>query len=274
MIYYFCSVSVNCAHLHPKFGEMTPEERLKAMKEEEAQGEVDLNMAEYKERRLQARRSPFPSVVVEVRSTPPPDFSQASPPPSLSAAQQQDQEKVTPGDDAEDSEITSDFIDSLEALFSKSAHLKDDSPGEGDILDAIGNHLEEVSTMSHFDLATSWIAEHDPLFHPTKSAFTESDTQHVDEAYEFLFTNLAMQTSAFLEDSKVESGAQRRQYIVLSKFMTTSATSMEKFATEFKNIVETLPILQGHVELSCFHPEHIESSQRSPVPVVVLQWKD
>jgi hypothetical protein len=254
---------------------MTAEERLQAMKEEENDGEVDLNMLEYKERRMQARRSPYPSVVVEVRSTPPPDFSEAMPPPPSSQVNpDQMKDDGASSNDSEDSEITSDFIQSLEALFSKSAHMKDEPEKEGDFFDAIGDHLETVSAMTPMKLAQTWVAENDPHFSPTKSAFTESNTQHVDEAYEFVFTNLAMQTSTFLEDSKVETGAQKRQYMIMPNFMTASATSMEKFANEFKNIVESVPVLKGHVELNCLHPEHIDVTKRSPVPVFVLQWHD
>ena len=73
------SVAINCAHLHPKFGEQSPEQKLQEMKEEEAAGEVDVNLEQYKIARQLARRSPYPTVVLEVRATPPPDFSQAPP---------------------------------------------------------------------------------------------------------------------------------------------------------------------------------------------------
>jgi hypothetical protein len=45
------------------------------MKLEEESGEVDVNYQEYKKRRDEARRSPYPSVIVEVMSTPTPDFT-------------------------------------------------------------------------------------------------------------------------------------------------------------------------------------------------------
>ena len=71
------SVSVNCAHLHPQYGEQTPEQELQALQEEEE--DLDLNLRDYKERRMLARRSPYPSVVVEVRATPPPEFTPPAP---------------------------------------------------------------------------------------------------------------------------------------------------------------------------------------------------
>ena len=59
--------------MHPNFGAKTPEQELKELQEEEE--EVDVNLQQYKERRLLARRSPFPCVVVEVRAMPPPNFT-------------------------------------------------------------------------------------------------------------------------------------------------------------------------------------------------------
>jgi hypothetical protein len=102
-----CSVSINCAHLHPNYGEKTPEQQLEDMKEEEESGEVDLNLQEYKKRRNEARRSPYPSVIVEVMSTPSPDFT----PPPMSFAD--------PDGDLEygEEEITSDDIARLNAIF-------------------------------------------------------------------------------------------------------------------------------------------------------------
>jgi hypothetical protein len=115
-------VSVNCAHLHPKFGEKSPEQQLKELKQEEEEGEVDLNLAEYKERRLQARRSPYPSIVVEVRSMAPPEFT-PPPPTAPKTPQALDDDVVGAGDDndSDDFPIDSAFVQQLEALFSKSS---------------------------------------------------------------------------------------------------------------------------------------------------------
>jgi hypothetical protein len=70
------------------------------MKKEEEAGEVDLNLQEYKKRRDEARRSPYPSVIVEVLSMPSPDFT---PPTSYGGN--------------EEKEITSDDIAKLNAIF-------------------------------------------------------------------------------------------------------------------------------------------------------------
>jgi hypothetical protein len=275
-------VSVNFAHLHPKFGEQTPEEKLKELKDEENNGEIDLNYQEYKERKMQARRSPFPSVVVEVRATPPPDFSAATakPPPSGPRTPEPVEEEDTDYLGYQTEDVTADFVQRLEALFAKSAHIKDadSTKKKDDFYDSIGSHIEEISALTPMSLAQTWIAGNDPLFNPQASSFTMSETQHVDEAYEFVFTNLAMQTTQYLDTGMNPTvnipGAEKRQYMVMSRFLTSSATSFEKFSREVMNIIQALPVLKDKVELSCLHPEHIDAAKRSPVPVFVMQWKD
>lgn len=108
-------VAINCAHLHPQYGMQTPEEQLAAMKHEEEEGEVDVNLQEYKKRRDEARRSPYPSVIVEVQSTPPPDFGAAAAATEAKAAV----DEAKPDDD-----VTSDDVKKLEALFGMSAATK------------------------------------------------------------------------------------------------------------------------------------------------------
>jgi hypothetical protein len=238
---------------------MTPEQELKELQQEDEQGEIDLNLQEYKERRLQARRSPYPSIVVEVRSMPPPDFT--PPPPSGPG-----KPKAVEVDDGRVA-INSEFVQQLEALFSKSSLHKD-----GGFYESIGSHIETFSSVTPLMVAQNWIAQKDPLFDVRTCAFTVSETMHVDEAYEFVFTNLAMQTSQFLSES--EAGAQKRQYLVMPHFLTSSATSMEKFAIQAVNIIQTLPSVRDKVELTCLHSEHIDEERRCPVPVFVLQWKD
>lgn len=109
-------VSINCAHLHPQYGMQTPEEKLAAMKHEDEEGEVDLNLQEYKKRRDEARRSPYPSVIVEVKSSPPPDFGAAA---AAAAATAEVKAETKPDDD-----VTSEDVKKLEALFGMSAATK------------------------------------------------------------------------------------------------------------------------------------------------------
>ncbi|KAL3940279.1 MAG: hypothetical protein SGARI_001033 [Bacillariaceae sp.] len=266
-------VSVNCAHLHPKFGQKSPEQQLKELQEEDESGEVDLNLQQYKERRLQARQSPYPSVVVEVRSMAPPEFTPPQPDASQQPLAAVDSADDVAGDGNEDVNIDSEFVQQLEALFSKSSVQKD---GE-DFYDNIGSHIETFSSVTPLMMAQTWIDQNDSLFNVAKCAFTVSETTHVDEAFEFFFTNLAMQTSSFLPNSSMagdDAGAQKRQYLVMPHFLSNSATSMEKFTTQVLNIVSTLPRVRNHVEVTMLHPEHIEEDKRCPVPVFVLQWKE
>lgn len=252
------SVSVNCAHLHPDFGKRTAQEILKEMQEQEASGEeIDLVYEAYQAKKLLARQSPFPTIVIEVRASPPPDFGDAPPPqPPASHKAAQDQ----------DDQVSSDDIQKLEALFGKSAHIGSKS-GDDDFYDAIGYTIgESLSAATPLQMAQQWALDNDPHV-SEKSAFTESRTAQVDEAYEFIFTNIAM-----LCESKAK-GAVERQYLVMPHFLSAAATSFEKFSKEVETMIGHLPDLKDKVAITTFHPEHVESTKRSPVPLFVLQWK-
>lgn len=108
----------------------TPEEQL-ALKHEEQEGEVDVNLQEYKKRREEARRSPYPSVIVEVMSTPPPDFGARRDEAATEAAAR-DAGKTDEKDD-----VTSDDVRRLEALFAMSAAKKSSSVDDP-FYDALG----------------------------------------------------------------------------------------------------------------------------------------
>ena len=100
------------------------------MKQEEEIGEVDINLQEYKNRRDEARRSPYPSVIVEVQSTPPPEFTT----PKMTYIRE----------DGED-EVTKDDIDKLNALLNwKPAEAKKDT----DFYDALGQVSFSYSSLS------------------------------------------------------------------------------------------------------------------------------
>ena len=263
------SVSVNVAHLHPEFGKKTPEEELQELKEQEEAGEVDVNYLEYLERRNLARRSPYPTVVIEVRATPPPDFGQASPPPMAEAA--------TQGASQGESDISSEDIMKLEQLFGKSAHLNHPTKHstakqeEEAFYSAIGGSIEELTTMNSLQMAQNFIAAVDASA-PATAAFTESDTAEVDEAYEFVFTNIAMMTET-IKMAQEGSLGDVRHYVVLPRFVTSAATSLEKFSQQVLEIANTLPDLANRIHIQTYHPEHIHEAQRSPVPIVMLQWK-
>lgn len=284
-------VSVNCAHLHPKYGEKTPKQELTELQAEDEEGEVDVNLEAYKKQRLLARRSPYPSVVIEVRSMAPPEYTPPPPTGPVSPrsiddidirGSSNDDDDETPGDasSSADTRIDADFVNQLEALFSKSS-LDSKSSSDGEFYESIGSHIETFSSVTPLMVAQNWIDKNDPLFDVTQCSFTVSDATHVDEAYEFVFTNLGMQTSQFLRQasdggeaaSETAREAQKRQYMVLPHFLSSSATSLEKFTAQSEAMIRTLPSIGDKVDLECFHPEHVDETKRCPVPVVILQWK-
>jgi hypothetical protein len=253
------SVSVNCAHLHPHFGKKTPEEMMQELRQEEAAGEVDLNLMEYKEKRLLARQAPYPSIVIEVRASPPLDFGDAP--------LRQRQQSAQGAND--DTPVSSDDVEKLEALFGKSAHLDHPTSSternqEEGFFAAMGQNIQELSAVTPLNMAQQWMIENDPNLTPERTAFTETNTAQVDGAYEFVFTNAAMVVEA--------AGSVERQYLVMPHFLSLAATSFEKFSLEVQGLLATAaPDL---LAVETFHPEHIDASKRSPVPIFLLQRKE
>lgn len=273
------STSINMAQMHPKFGDLTPEQRLAEEMEKDQRGEVDLNYEKFKERRRQSRRSPYPTVVVEVKANPPVDYReedrmQASQSNKYPEAGQNDPEEVTRSD-----------LNKLEALFSQSAtfaHPEEESAdenesGEDAFYNAIAKTgIKEVTFINPINLAQNWVAENDPFYDAETSTFTSSPNKHVDEAYEFTFASIAMHLG--LNDSKSYSLSQgskgSRNYLILSNFLSSSATSFEKFTFQVNKIIDTIPNLRSKLFVSTFHPEHVEQNKRSPQPICVLEWND
>jgi len=148
------SVSINCAHLHPQYGMQTPEEQLAELKREEEEGEVDVNMQEYKKRRDEARRSPYPSVIVEVQSTPPPDFGTRRDEAAMMEAAAADMMGAKMSDNS-DGDVTSEDVKKLEALFGLSAAKKSTKPDDP-FYDALGEvRVDEtclILCLCHSDL--------------------------------------------------------------------------------------------------------------------------
>jgi hypothetical protein len=258
------SVAINCAHLHPKFGEKTAEQRNLDLKDEavSVDTEIDVNLEQYKKARQAARRSPYPTVVLEVRATPPPDFSQAPLP-----SKQKSSTYIGDGEE----KITLADIQRLEALFGKSA-VSDKSAsatkssGDEDFWNAVGNTIQEVAAVTPIKLAQQWITSlQDKTIIEEHTAFTETTTMYVDAAYEFVFTNIAMMTQDKIDGC--------RYYLVMPNFLSAAATSFEKFSMQVANLLNCLPDLENKVMIETYHPEHINEQKRSPVPIFALQWK-
>jgi hypothetical protein len=252
-------VSINCAHLHPEYGQQTPQETLQAMKAEEESGEIDLNLQEYKKRRDEARRSPYPSVIVEVQSTPPPEFSAA---PSLEL-----------GKDGGEG-VTSEDVQRLEVLFGMSAATNKEPKLDDDFYDALGEAFgnKQIAAQTPLSMAQNWVLANDPSFDETTSTFTTSNTHHVDAAYEYVFNTLAMISTENMVSMETPKKGQK-SYIVLPNFLPTSATSFDRFAEQVSNIIHAIPSMAKRMAISTFHPEHVDAARNSPVPIFVVTWK-
>lgn len=121
-------------------------------------------------------------------------------------------------------------------------------------------------------MAQNWVLQNDPAFNEQTSTFTNSNTRHVDAAYEYVFNNLAMLNAESTSSSSPIKRGQK-SYVVLPEFLPTSATSFDRFAGQVSNIIRAMPNMAEKVMVSTFHPEHVVSSTRAPVPIVVITWK-
>mmetsp|Transcript_1437 Transcript_1437/g.2331 ORF Transcript_1437/g.2331 Transcript_1437/m.2331 type:complete len:148 (+) Transcript_1437:1253-1696(+) len=135
---------------------------------------------------------------------------------------------------------------------------------------AFGN--KEIISQTPLSMAQNWVLQNDPAFNEHSSTFTNSNTRHVDAAYEYIFHNLAMlNANTNINNPPVKRG--QKSYVVLPNFVPTSATSFDRFAGQVSNIILSMPGLAEKVMLSTFHPEHVVTSTRAPVPIVVITWK-
>ena len=66
---------------------------------------------------------------------------------------------------------------------------------------SIGGSIQELSAVSPLTMAQNYMDAADPTIPPTAS-FTESNTELVDEAYEFIFSNIAMMAETVKQQSK------------------------------------------------------------------------
>lgn len=291
------TVSINAAGLHPQFGQKTPDQILKDMKNEEQQPDIDVNLSEYIERKNKARQSPYPSVVVEVRATPNifTNIPNTPPAPSKNTDNSHTSKGSNSDNSIQDPSPSREDLQRLEALFAMSAATKPDTPAVEqqpseeqdrdeivDFYDAIGKAFgnQEVSMETPENLARYWVQEnHDDYVDDSTSTFMSCDTKYVDAAYEFVFYNIAMHlhssTTVNKNRNSIENVEPHLSYLIMPNFVPTSATSFEKFAIEVQNIISIIPGLSNHVSsVSTLHPEHIDSNNRSNVPIFILEWND
>lgn len=174
-------------------------------------------------------------------------------------------ERMRADGESGEEKVTLDDVHRLEALFGKAAVIKKETSVDDAFWDAIGKTkgIQELTVVSPLRQAQIWVSENHDAFRMDTSTFTTTDCQYVDEAYEFVFNNIAMQ----------QFRNNVAQYLVYTNFVSSSATSFEKFARECAGLVDTMPSLRGKIELSTLHAEHIDESKRCPVPVLVMKWK-
>lgn len=246
--------SVNLSHMHPSFED-------EVLQKHKQDTEVDEKYIEYLEKKQMARRSPFPTLVIEVRSSPPMETEEK---PSSASVEEAE------------SSVSNDDISKLESLFTKSAAFAEDSESANDSWDddIVSTGIEEVASITPLNLAQKWITSNDDLFDPSTSKSIVSDVKHVDAAYEFIFSNIAtLQAMGKKSDDNLVE--KTRNYLVMPHFLSSSATSFDKFADEVRMILNAMELAgsasKSALQISTFHPEHIEKEYRSPLPIFVLE---
>lgn len=263
-------VSVNAASLHPKYGKKSAGDILAEMKMQDAVGEVDVNAEENADRKDQARRSPYPSLVIEVKSTPPGEVN-------LTTGQTEISYTENLVEEIQEQSASKDTIVTLEKLFAKSAQLRasEEPENEDAFYKAIGkvSNIEEILPNSPIVTSRNWIANEDIMYDPHISTFTSSDAKHADAAFEFVFSSLAIQSynpKRALKRKEFNFGS--RSYLVMPHFSTSSATSMAVFTRNVEGIIGSIDGLKNRVSVIDYHPEHMNVERRAPVPLIVLQW--
>jgi hypothetical protein len=277
------NVAVSCAHLHPAYDTEPSTVETAASGPPEV---INVKELEYQNLRKLARRSPYPTVVVEVRAMPsPPELNALAS--TAAAAAPYGQAETTSLDAAADAStnrnaVTMADIQKLHSLFGKTAILQK-TASKDSFWDAVGDAIPEVMAQTPVQLAQQWIANRQAAHAAAAAAidgaspelageasFTTTETALVDEAFEFVFTNIAM-----LQDQVQASNVpviRQQQYMILPRFLPTAATSFEKFGRELENLVSCLPSLRNVVSFTTYHPEHVDSSRRSPTPILALTW--
>ncbi len=155
------SVSINGASLHPCYGEKTPKEIIDELEEIEEDGMLDLNKVEGMRRRNQARRSPYPTLIIEVQASPPGenDINDRKSPPQ-SASDDDDNDLSRRG-------VLNDIVLKLESIFAKSAaiHKKNDIKEENSE-DSFYKAIGRVSLHTLLFLCRLRVSKHSKCYSP------------------------------------------------------------------------------------------------------------
>ena len=138
------NVRINGACLHPKYGEKSPKE---LMEEFEKMEQENIEEEVQKMTRLNnARRSPYPTIIVEI---------QAAPPLSEEEMKYQAKNNGDNDDDLERQGLLSEIVTKLESIFAKSAALhkkmEEKKDSEEELFDSIGNVSLSFCSYFHFN---------------------------------------------------------------------------------------------------------------------------
>jgi len=284
--------SVSLAHLHPEFGNYVKDGSSPATgsnvvgtsKTEAIKEGIDPATQKYMKQKMMARRSPYPSIVIEVKSTPPFMSNESTKTDRKRGGEGGSSKASNTRPDPNDS-VSSEDVKKLETLFGMKAAFNtgdDTKPTEkikntseeDDMWDALSRskNIKQITFLTPVDNAQKWVIENDRLYDAHSSYFTSFDTTHVDAAYEFIFATIAMQRNR--ASSKVGTDDDimlKRDYLIFPNFLSKAATSFEKFSGQVQKIINSIPGISEVLCVSTFHPEHVDEAKRSPVPILVLE---
>jgi hypothetical protein len=261
-------IAVNGGCLHPEFD--SPKGVIEDLKKK---GALTSEKLEQMERKNLARRSPYPTLIIEVKSEP--------------KSIEEEQKRVEEEKSVDRVDMVSDLSDvvkQLEAIYAKSAamHKGSDKPSDDLFYKSIGYvaGIEEIVPVNAMEHTKEWVVRNDPRYSKNFATFLSSNLKHADSAFEFVFLNLSLHKYIPTDDDsssktkKVQYKPGTRSYLVLPKFASTSATSFEKFVNDIRNIIKTIKGLSDRVSVTYMHPEGVDGDRRSPSPVIILQWYD
>ncbi len=268
--------SVNLAHLHPAFDEIMDQEdpaTTISAEDDEAAIEHKNKIRAYKQKKMKARRSPHPTIVLEVRSSRPSQGVQGTM--EGASPEQISQAKADRADRLQQNKPSPEAAENpslaaLESAFMRAAVPQNEKPDcevpsstkTTDLAD-----LARRSVMTPLQKAKNWHREkcdgQDLRANP--SSFREFDGKKVDEAYQFVFSMLASEMAQFT-DAKSASD-QRTLVVSMPKFLPASATSFTKFRHDVVKLFESSKI---DATAMAYHPEEVDEANRAPMSILVI----
>eukprot|EP00549_Striatella_unipunctata_P007967 CAMPEP_0118698470 /NCGR_PEP_ID=MMETSP0800-20121206/15223_1 /TAXON_ID=210618 ORGANISM="Striatella unipunctata, Strain CCMP2910" /NCGR_SAMPLE_ID=MMETSP0800 /ASSEMBLY_ACC=CAM_ASM_000638 /LENGTH=455 /DNA_ID=CAMNT_0006598303 /DNA_START=145 /DNA_END=1513 /DNA_ORIENTATION=+ len=255
------TVNIHMSHLHPKFGQKSPEQVWKEMEEEQNEEEVDVNLVLYQERKLKLRQSPYPTALFEIRGDAP-EPKEESLDRTVYAARGKDDKSVTYRDILKFKAMMG--MSSVRAppaeVEKGSAQVVSRETNDENFYAAIEKSIDTITTKTPMEQAQDWVSNNVSGLDSSRAAFTLTETKHVDEAFEFTFANIAM-----LNGSQSTS-----HYMVMPNFISKSGASFHSFSLYVREVLDAIPGMDN-ISLETFHPDHFEETLRCPVPVLVVE---